>query len=306
MRLAFAGTPDFAVPALDALVAAGHDVAAVYTQPDRPAGRGRHLQPSPVAQRAAALKLAVRQPVKLTAEAVEGLRELAVDALVVVAYGLILPAGVLAAPRLGCFNIHASLLPRWRGAAPIQRAVLAGDAESGVTIMRMDAGLDTGPMLLREALPIAPGMTAGELHDALAPLGARLMVQALEQLARGTARETPQPADGVTYAKKISKDEARLDWSRPAEELARAVRGYNPAPVAWTELDGERVRVFRAAAGPAASGAPGAIVGADASGIRVTTGSGTLLVTELQWPGGKPMSAQQAVAGHSLHGRRFT
>jgi methionyl-tRNA formyltransferase len=305
MRLAFAGTPDFAVPALEALLAAGHEIRAVYTQPDRPAGRGRSLQASAVAQRAAALKLPLRQPVKFTAEAIAGLEQLAIDALVVVAYGLILPAGALAAPRLGCFNIHASLLPRWRGAAPIQRAVLAGDRDSGVTIMRMDAGLDTGPMLLREALSIAPAMTAGELHDALAPLGARLMVQALEALARGAARETPQPAEGVTYAKKISKDEARLDWTRPAEELARAVRGYNPTPIAWTELDGERVRIHRAAAVPAAGGEPGTIVAADAIGIRVATGSGTLAISELQWPGGKPVSAQQATAGRSLHGRRF-
>jgi methionyl-tRNA formyltransferase len=306
MRLAFAGTPDFAVPALEALVAAGHPIAAVYTQPDRPAGRGRQLQPSPVAQRAAALKLPLRQPAKFTAEAVAGLEQLAVDALVVVAYGLILPPGALAAPRLGCFNIHASLLPRWRGAAPIQRAVLAGDRDSGVTIMRMDAGLDTGPMLLREVLPIGPGMTAGELHDALAPVGARLMVQALEALARGAARETPQPAAGVTYAGKISKGEARLDWSRPAEELARAVRAYNPAPVAWTELDGERVRIYRAAPAPAAAGEPGTIIAADAGGIRVATGSGTLVIGELQWPGGKPLSAQQASAGRALNGRRFS
>ncbi len=307
MRLAFAGTPDFAVPALDALIGAGHDVRAVYTQPDRPAGRGRHLQPSPVARRATALKLPLRQPAKFTVETIAGLEQLAVDALVVVAYGLILPAGALAAPKLGCFNIHASLLPRWRGAAPIQRAVLAGDRESGITIMRMDAGLDTGPMLLREALPIGSGMSAGDVHDALASLGAHLMVQALEQLAHGTAVETPQPAGGVTHAKKISKDEARLDWSRPAEELARAVRGYNPAPVAWAELDGERVRIFRARAGDAAvTGEPGTIVAADAGGIRIATGAGTLLISELQWPGGKPLSAQQAAAGRALNGRRFT
>ena len=306
LRLAFAGTPDFAVPALDALLAAGHDIRAVYTQPDRPAGRGRTLQPSPVAQRAAALKLPLRQPVKFTAEAIAGLEQLAVDALVVVAYGLILPAGALAAPRLGCFNIHASLLPRWRGAAPIQRAVLAGDRESGVTIMRMDAGLDTGPMLLREALPIGPGMTAGELHDALAPLGARLVVQALAALARGAARETAQPAEGVTYAKKISKDEARLDWTRSAEELARAVRGYHPTPVAWSELDGERVRLHRATAVATAGGAPGTLLAADATGILVAAGDGALSITQLQWPGGVPLSAQQAAAGRSLRGRRFT
>jgi methionyl-tRNA formyltransferase len=305
MKLAFAGTPDFAVPALDALRAAGHGVAAVYTQPDRPAGRGRALQPSPVAQRAAALQLPLRQPVKFTPDAVEGLRELAVDALVVVAYGLILPADALAAPKLGCFNIHASLLPRWRGAAPIQRAILAGDRETGVTIMRMDAGLDTGPMLLREAVPIGADATAGELHDALSALGARLMVQALDDLARGAARETRQPDDGITYAKKISKDEARLDWSRDADELARAVRAYHPVPIAWTELDGERVRIQRAAAQAGGGGAPGTIVGADGSGIRVATGRGTLAITELQWPGGRPLSAQQAIAGRSLAGRRF-
>ena len=306
MKIAFAGTPDFAVPALDALAAAGHSIAAVYTQPDRPAGRGRVVQPSPVAQRAHALGLPLRQPAKFTAEAIEGLRQLAVDALVVVAYGLILPAGVLEAPRLGCFNIHASLLPRWRGAAPIQRAVLAGDRETGVTIMRMDAGLDTGPMLLREALPIGPDTTAGEVHDALSALGAKLIVPALEQVARGSARETRQPAEGVTYAKKISKDEARLDWSLGADELARAVRAYNPAPVAWTELDGERLRVFRARAEAGAAGAaPGSITRADADGIRVATGNGVLAITELQWPGGKPLTAQQALAGRSLANRRF-
>ena len=306
MKLAFAGTPGFSVPALDALIAAGHEVGAVYTQPDRPAGRGRALQPSPVAQRAAALQLPLRQPVKLTTETVEGLRELAVDAMVVVAYGPILPAGVLAAPRLGCFNIHASLLPRWRGAAPIQRAILAGDTESGITIMRMDAGLDTGPMLLRESLPIAPAMTAGELHDALAPLGAKLIVRALDALARRAARETPQPADGVTYAKKISKDEARLDWSLPAVELDRRVRGFNPAPIAWTECDGERVRIHRAVVRDQAAGAsPGTVVGADGGGIQVATGNGVLTVTQLQWPGGRPLSAAQAVAGRPLTGLRL-
>jgi methionyl-tRNA formyltransferase len=306
MRLVFCGTPDFAVPALDALIAAGHDIRAVYTQPDRPAGRGRGLQASPLAQRCAALQLPLRQPVKFTPEVVEGLRELAVDAMVVVAYGLILPAAALAAPRLGCFNIHASLLPRWRGAAPIQRAVLAGDAESGVTIMRMDEGLDTGPMLLHEAVAIGPSMTSGELHDALAPLGARLMVRALEQLAAGTARETPQPADGVTYAKKITKEEARLDWTLPAAELAHRVRGYNPAPMAWSELARERVRVLRAHTDRARPGAaPGTVLSADADGIRVATGGGALVITELQFAGGKPMTAEQAVAGRSLVGQWF-
>jgi methionyl-tRNA formyltransferase len=306
MRIAFAGTPDFSVPALDALLKAGHDIAAVYTQPDRPAGRGRELQAAPVAQRATALKLPLRQPAKFTPEAVEGLRELAVDALVVVAYGLILPADALAAPRLGCFNIHASLLPRWRGAAPIQRAILAGDRESGVTIMRMDAGLDTGPMLLRGALPIGTDTTAGQLHDALATLGARLMVEALDGLARGIAHETPQPAEGATYAKKISKDEARLDWSRGADELARAVRAYDPVPVAWSELAGERVRIHKARAESGRAGpAPGTIVAADADGIRVATGDGILRIETLQWPGGRALGAREAASGRSLPGRRF-
>jgi len=306
LNLAFAGTPEFAVPALDALRAAGHAIAAVYTQPDRPAGRGRALQPSPVAQRAAALQLPLRQPVKLTPDAVEGLRELAVDALVVVAYGLILPADALAAPKLGCFNIHASLLPRWRGAAPIQRAILAGDRETGVTIMRMDAGLDTGPMLLREAVAIAPDATAGDVEQALAPRGARLIVRALEQLGAGTLTETPQPAEGVTYARKLSKDEARLDWTQPAEVLARAVRGYNPAPIAWTELAGERVRVFRAHAAPQPAGAPpGTVVAADAEGIGVCTGGGLLRIDELQRPGGKVLRAQDAARGWDLVGQQF-
>jgi len=306
LRLAFAGTPDFAVPALDALAAAGHSIVAVYTQPDRPAGRGLALQASPVAQRAAALKLPLRQPGKFTAEAIEGLGELAVDALVVVAYGQILPQGALAAPRLGCFNIHASLLPRWRGAAPIQRAILDGDRETGVTIMRMDAGLDTGGILLRESVPIGADTTAGELHDALAPLGARLMVEALAQLERGTLKETPQPTEGVTYAKKISKDEARLDWSRPAEELARAVRAYNPVPIAWTELDDKRVRIHRARVGhEAAGGPPGTILAADAQGIRIATGNGALIVSELQWPGGRVLNAQEAAAGRAITTRRF-
>ena len=306
MKIVFAGTPDFAVAALDALAAAGHDIAAAYTQPDRPAGRGRHLQSTPVARRAEALGLPVRKPARLTPDEVAALRTLAPDAMVVVAYGLILSAAVLEVPRLGCFNIHASLLPRWRGAAPIARAVLAGDAESGVTIMRMDAGLDTGPMLLRESVAIAPAMTAGELHDALAPLGARLIVRALDELTRGALHETPQPAAGATYAKKIAKDEARLDWALPADELARRVGGYNPAPMAWCELDGERVRLLRARAGGATPGAtPGTIVAVNAGGIHVATGNGVLVVTELQFAGGTPQTAQQAGTGRSLAGQRL-
>ena len=302
MRLVFAGTPAFAVPALDALIAAGHEVAAVYSQPDRPAGRGRTLTPSAVTARARELGLPVKQPVKFTPEATAELAALKPEAMVVVAYGLILPKAVLSIPPRGCFNIHASILPRWRGAAPIQRAVLAGDRESGVTIMRMDEGLDTGPMLLTEIVPVADA-TSGELQEKLSAVGARLMVQALASL--DTLREVAQPAEGVTYAKKITKEEARLDWSLPAAELARRVRGYNPAPVAWAELDGERVKIFRAAAGPG-SGAPGTVLKADAAGIVVAAGDGTLVVAEIQWPGGKPLSAAQATAGRSLAGRRFS
>jgi methionyl-tRNA formyltransferase len=309
MRLVFAGTPDFSVPALDALAAAGHEIVAVFTQPDRPAGRGRVLTPTAIATRAAALGLPAHKPAKLDACALAELECLAPDALVVVAYGLILPAEALSAPRHGAFNIHASLLPRWRGAAPIQRAILAGDAATGVTIMRMDAGLDTGPMLLQERVAIAPDMTAGELHDALAPVGARLMVEALGALAAGALHETPQPADGVTYAKKITKDEARLDWSRPATELARCVRAYNPAPGAWTELAGERVRVLRAredrAAGAPRNTAPaGTVIAQDEHEIHVATGDGVLGIEALQWPGGRVLSAREAM-GRSLSGKKF-
>ena len=306
MRLVFAGTPDFAVPALEAL-AARHDIAAVYSQPDRPAGRGRRLQPPPVARRANELTLPLRQPPKLDVAEIEALRALAPDAMVVVAYGLILPPAVLAVPRLGCFNIHASLLPRWRGAAPIARAILAGDRESGITIMRMDAGLDTGPMLRQEALPIGPDMTAAELHDALAPAGARLMAQVLDALARGPVAETPQPQTGISYARKLAKDEARLDWSLPAEALARAVRGYNPAPVAWTELGAERVRIFRAHAVAHAAGAsaPGTVVAAGADGIDVACVEGVLRITELQRPGGRALPAAELARSWPLAGQRF-
>jgi methionyl-tRNA formyltransferase len=307
VRLVFAGTPEFSVAALDALVAAGHEIVGVYTQPDRPYGRGQKLTPSPVAQRASALGLPVYKPASLRKEpdALETLRALAPDAMVVVAYGQILPQSVLDIPRLGCLNIHASLLPRWRGAAPIQRAILAGDTETGVTIMRMDAGLDTGPMLLWESLPIG-GMTAGELHDALMPMGARLIVEALRRLAAGQLPDLPQPSTGVSYAAKLSKDEARIDWSLPAEEIARRIRGYNPVPVAWSELDSERIKFYRAEALPAAAEAPaGTILGADAGGLRIATGQGCLGVQELQRPGGKPQSAAALLRSWAPSGQSF-
>ncbi|MFC4250250.1 methionyl-tRNA formyltransferase [Sinimarinibacterium flocculans] len=303
MRLVFAGTPEFSVSALDALHGAGHEIVGVFTQPDRPAGRGRKLMPSPVAQRAAALGLPLYKPEKLRAEAQAELRLLAPEIMVVVAYGLILPQAVLDIPPRGCLNIHASLLPRWRGAAPIQRAIEAGDTETGITIMRMDAGLDTGPMLLREAVPIDEDTTAAVLHDRLAPLGARLIVEALAALEAGTLREQAQPAAGATYASKLSKEEARVAWASDAAGLARRVRAFNPVPVAWSELDGERVRILAARPAPAVDLPPGTIVAAD--DLRVACGSGSLEITRLQWPGGRVVTAQEAMAARRLGGRRF-
>jgi methionyl-tRNA formyltransferase len=308
VRLVFAGTPEFSVAALDALHAAGHQIVGVYTQPDRPAGRGRKLSASPVAERARALNLPVFKPERLRGSAEQDeLRALAPELMVVVAYGLILPQAVLDIPRHGCLNIHASLLPRWRGAAPIQRAIEAGDAETGVTIMRMEAGLDTGPMLLRDRVPIGETTTAATLHDTLAALGARLIVEALAQLERGTLSETAQPAEGVTYARKLDKDEARIDWSQPAAQIARRIRAFNPVPMAWSELAGERVRVIdaRALATPPTA-APGTVLGTDTAGIRVATGDGQLEIHQLQWPGGKPLSAAQIAAGRTLGGLRFS
>jgi methionyl-tRNA formyltransferase len=304
LKLVFAGTPEFSVAALDALHAAGHDIVGVFTQPDRPAGRGRKLSASPVAQRAEALGIPVYKPERLRAEAQAELRVLAPEVMVVVAYGLILPQAVLDIPLHGCLNIHASLLPRWRGAAPIQRAIEAGDTQTGVTIMRMDAGLDTGPMLLHEAVPIDTRTTAATLHDTLAALGARLITEALAQLERGALRETPQPADGVTYASKMSKDEARIDWTRAADEIARRVRAFNPTPVAWSELDGERVRILMAQPGASdGHGAPGAIL--DGPALRVACGDGALEIEQIQWPGGRVLSAREALSARRLAGRRF-
>lgn len=311
MKLVFAGTPAFSVPALDALHAARHDIVGVYTQPDRPAGRGQKLSASAVAHRAEQLGLPVFKPEKLrgNADALDQLRALAPNCMVVVAYGLILPQAVLDIPTLGCLNIHASLLPRWRGAAPIQRAVLAGDAQTGVTIMRMEAGLDTGPMLLREPWPIHPSTTSGDLHDALSTLGARLIVEALAGLERGTLREQVQPSEGVTYANKLSKDEARLDWSLPAVELVRRIHGYNPMPGAWCEFDGERLKLLRADAQPdatpAESATPGTVLETDGRQLIVATGEGTLRLIELQRPGSKPTAAALAFGSKPPLGQRL-
>jgi methionyl-tRNA formyltransferase len=283
LRLAFMGTPDFAVPILAALLEAGHDVAAAYCQPPRPSGRGHRTQPSPVQEFAALRGLAVRHPVGLrTAEAQAEFAALRLDAAVVAAYGLILPKPILAAARLGCINVHASLLPRWRGAAPIQRAILAGDEVTGVTIMQMDEGLDTGATLLTESVPISPATTAGTLHDALAALGSRLVVEALAGLASGTLRAQPQAGEGVTYAAKLRREEGRLDWRRPAVELERAVRALNPWPGTWLEIAGERIKVLAAELAPMSGAVPGTVLD---DRLAIACAAGALRPTLLQRAG---------------------
>ncbi|TRZ67830.1 MAG: methionyl-tRNA formyltransferase [Rhodocyclaceae bacterium] len=295
MRLVFAGTPEFAALALQALLTAGHDVPLVLTQPDRPAGRGMQLLPSAVKRLAQERGLAVYQPERLKDPAShEALRDAAADLMVVAAYGLILPQAVLDLPRLGCLNIHASLLPRWRGAAPIQRAIAAGDRETGITIMRMDAGLDTGPLLSRRAVPIGTADTAATLHDTLARLGAEMIVDALARFA--TLVPSPQPSEGVTYAGKIAKREAALDWRRPAQELERQVRAFNPFPTAATTFNGVPLKIW-AATLSAASGTPGTVLEVDGKGIVVACGSGALRLTELQKPGGKRLPVRDFLHG---------
>ncbi|BBT13969.1 methionyl-tRNA formyltransferase [Metapseudomonas otitidis] len=290
LRLVFAGTPEFAAEHLKALLDTPHQIVAVYTQPDRPAGRGQKLMPSPVKQLALQHGLPVLQPPTLRDPAAqEELRALAPDLMVVVAYGLILPQAVLDIPRLGCINSHASLLPRWRGAAPIQRAVQAGDAESGVTVMQMEAGLDTGPMLLKVTTPITAGDTGGSLHDRLAQLGPQAVVQAIAGLAAGTLQGEVQDDALATYAHKLNKDEARIDWSRPADELERLVRAFNPWPICHSTLDGQPLKVL--AAEPAEGrGQPGQILDASKDGLTVACGEGALRLTRLQLPGGKPLA----------------
>ncbi len=294
LRLAFMGTPAFSIAPLAALISAGHEIAAVYSQPPRPAGRGHALQKSPVHAFAEANAIPVMTPKSLkSAEAQAEFAALGLDAAVVVAYGLILPQPILDAPRLGCVNIHASLLPRWRGAAPIQRAIMAGDTETGVMTMQMDAGLDTGPVLMAERLAIGPDMNAGELHDALSPLGADLIVRTMAALERGAIVAQPQPETGATYAAKISKEETRLDWTRDAATLRNQVRGLSPAPGAWTEINGERVKVLKAALAEGA-GAPGAVLD---DRLTIACGTGALRLDILQRPGRGPMAADELLRG---------
>lgn len=318
MKAVFAGTPEFAAVALQALLDAGIDVPLVLTQPDRPAGRGMKLQASPVKQLALQHGMAVAQPHSLrldgkfpdeAAAAQAALQATGADVMVVAAYGLILPQWVLDWPRLGCLNIHASLLPRWRGAAPIHRAIEAGDADTGITIMQMDAGLDTGDMLLLEHLPIADTDTTATLHDRLAALGGRMVVQALQRLASGTGlTRTPQPTQGVTYAHKIDKAEAALDWTQPAAVLARRVRAFNPFPGAATQAGGDAIKVWAAhvradAEGEASASTTvpaGTVLAADAQGVRVQTGTGQLCLTELQRAGGKRLPVADFLRGTPL------
>ena len=308
MRVVFAGTPEFAAVALAALHDAGVDIPLVLTQPDRPAGRGMQLQPSPVKQFAVKHGMPVAQPVSLrldgkhpegAAQAHEQLRATPHDVMVVAAYGLILPASVLGIPPLGCINIHASLLPRWRGAAPIHRAIEAGDSETGITIMQMDEGLDTGDMLLIGREPITPRDTTASLHDRLAALGGRLIVDALRRLADDGLQRTPQPAEGVTYAAKIAKDEAALDFRLPAEVLLRRIHAFNPFPGASAQVDGVTLKFWDAQLA-AMQGEPGRVLGVDADGVTVACGEGALRLTELQKPGGKRLPAAAFLQGFPL------
>ena len=301
LRLIFMGTPDFAVPTLAEIVGHGHDVAAVYTRAAKPAGRGMEPKPTPVEREARRLGLSVHTPATLrTPEAVAAFKAHSADAAVVVAYGLILPKPVLEAVPLGCFNLHASLLPRWRGAAPINRAIMAGDRETGVMVMKMEEGLDTGPIAMAERVPIPPDMTAGQVHDALARLGADLMVRALAALERSSLTFTPQPADGVTYASKLTNDETRIDWSRPAQAVHDHIRGLSPFPGAWCELaiDGKptRLKVLRTTV-VAGSGTPGTLID---DALTIACGEGAVRILELQRAGRQAMKAEDFLRGQAL------
>ncbi|MCW2237877.1 methionyl-tRNA formyltransferase [Azospirillum canadense] len=299
LRLVFMGTPDFAVPSLRALVEAGHEVACVYSQPPRPAGRGQQVQKSPVHRFAEEHGIPVRTPKSLrNAEAQAEFADLKADAAVVAAYGLILPQPVLDAPRLGCLNVHGSLLPRWRGAAPIQRSLLAGDAETGITIMQMDIGLDTGAMLLKDQVPITAETTASTLHDALADMGARLIVEAMDGLAEGRLTAVPQPDDGVTYAAKLTREDGRLDWSREAAYVERQVRALTPWPGCWFDIKGERIKVLKAEPAPEAKGAtPGTLLD---DRLTIACTDGAVRLTLVQRPGKAPVEGSAFLRGFAL------
>ena len=315
LKVAFAGTPEFAAVALQALLNSSHQVVGVLTQPDRPSGRGRKLTPSAVKQCAVEAGVPVLQPVSLKSEeAVDAVRQLNADVLVVAAYGLILPQSVLDIPPMGCLNIHASLLPRWRGAAPIHRAILEGDSQTGVCIMQMDAGLDTGDILLEIKCDIEPDQNSSQLHDVLAELGAQGLLEALPARCRGELHVRVQPEEGVSYAEKLSKSEARLDFSQPAEALHRRVRAFNPWPVAEGELNGQRVRLWRSQLpesplsgnGGKNEPLPGTVVAVTADSIRVRAADQDIEFLVLQWPGKKAQSAREFAQGHDLIGSVFT
>lgn len=307
LKIVFAGTPEFAARVLERILTTRHQICAVYTQPDRPAGRGLKLLPSAVKVLAEQQGIPVYQPKTLRDAAVQAeLAALEPDLMVVVAYGLILPVAVLQTPRQGCLNVHASLLPRWRGAAPIQRAILAGDSESGVTIMQMDEGLDTGDMLLKVSCPIEPNDTATDLHDRLARLGAEALVEILEQVVQSTLRPEPQQQALANYATKLDKEEARIDWTRPARELDRLVRAFNPWPVAFTVLNGERLRIWRAHSLPETCQVPpGTVVAQSREGVDVACGEGVLRLMQVQLPGRKPVGAAEFSNGHPLEQTRL-
>ncbi len=299
LRIVFAGTPDFAAISLRALLATPHEIVGVLTQPDRPAGRGKKLQPSDVKVLASEHQLTVLQPENLKGDDIrQQLRDWAPDVMVVVAYGLIIPQAVLDIPRYGCINVHGSLLPRWRGAAPVHRAIAAGDAESGVTIMQMEAGLDTGPMLLKQATPIHPDDTGGSLYQRIADLGAEALVSVLADLPAHLARATPQPAAGVTYAHKLSKDEAQLDWAAPARALHDRIRAFNPWPVTWVPF-GEQVLRIWASEPASGKGAPGTILAVGPDAIEVACGDGSLRLLQAQLPGKKPLPVRDLLSGRA-------
>lgn len=302
MRIIFAGTPDFAAESLKALLNSEHEICAVYTQPDRPAGRGRKLTPSPVKQLAMEHAIPVEQPLSFkTQDSLQTLAAYQPDLMVVVAYGLLLPQSVLDTPRLACINVHASLLPRWRGAAPIQRAILAGDTETGVGIVKMEAGLDTGPVLLEARCPINESDTAQDLHDRLAALGAETLLQSLDDIETRLKQAKPQDDSQSTYARKLDKQEARIDWQQPAQQILRQIHAFNPWPVAQTQWQGETMRIWLATLGDRTrNGQPGEIIAVGKQGLDVQTGDGVLRIKELQMPGKRAMSVQDFLNANSI------